>query len=192
MICITIPGRLPGLNEYIRACRGSRYGGAQMAKDVERRIKDAIKPQLRGIRFDQPVGMHYAWFEPDRRRDKDNVAFAKKFIQDSLVQLGVLRGDGWREIEYFTDTFDVDAEHPRVEIEITEVDRMAKNKRPGKRVKNAAEKLGNTYADALTTKTESDYARAKLDGAISRMMRGSGDFKPFEQRYEYIKEVKYD
>lgn len=122
MIHLIIPGKLPGLNDYIRACRGSRYGGAQMAKSAEKVIKAAAKPQLRGIHFNRPVVMHYTWVEPDRKRDKDNIAFAKKFIQDSLVQLDVLRNDGWKEIENFTDTFDVDPENPRVEIEITEVE----------------------------------------------------------------------
>jgi Holliday junction resolvase RusA-like endonuclease len=46
------------------------------------------------------------------------VAFAKKFIQDSLVRAGVLKDDGWREIESFEDVFKVDKRNPRVEIEI--------------------------------------------------------------------------
>ena len=64
--------------------------------------------------------IHYLWIEPSRRRDKDNVAFAKKFIQDALVEGGVLRNDGWAEIEHFTDDFAVDPKNPRVEVTIEE------------------------------------------------------------------------
>ena len=35
---LTIPGRLPGLNELIEAERANRYKGAQLKKDAERRI----------------------------------------------------------------------------------------------------------------------------------------------------------
>ena len=65
--------------------------------------------------------MHYVWVEPNRNRDKDNVAFAKKFVQDGLVKAGVLVNDGWAQVEGFTDNFVVDKHHPRVEIELVEV-----------------------------------------------------------------------
>ena len=89
---VTIPGLLPGLNEYIdaeRAVKG-KYKAAAMKKQAENVIGFMVKTQLRGVRFDRPVIIHYRWIEPNRRRDKDNVAFAKKFIQDSLVHAGVL------------------------------------------------------------------------------------------------------
>ena len=79
-----------------------------MKKQAENVIGFMVKTQLRGVRFDRPVIIHYRWIEPNRRRDKDNVAFAKKFIQDSLVHAGVLVNDGWNQIEGFTDDFAVD------------------------------------------------------------------------------------
>lgn len=121
MILLTIPGRLPGLNEYIGAERSSRYQAAKLKRDTERRILLAAKEQLRGVRFRSPVVMRYAWFEPDRRRDKDNVAFARKFVQDALVQAGILKNDGWAEIGGFTDAFAVDKKNPRVEVRFEEV-----------------------------------------------------------------------
>ena len=92
---VTIPGLLPGLNEYIdaeRAVKG-KYKAAAMKKQAENVIGYMVKTQLRGVRFVRPVIIHYRWIEPNRRRDKDNVAFAKKFIQDSLVHAGVLVND---------------------------------------------------------------------------------------------------
>lgn len=72
-----------------RGAKG-KYKAAAMKKQAENVIGYMIKTQLRGVRFTRPVVIHYTWIEPNRRRDKDNIAFAKKFIQDSLVHAGVL------------------------------------------------------------------------------------------------------
>lgn len=123
MISLTIPGRLPGLNEYIAAERSDRYKAAKLKRDTEQRIRLAAKIQLRGIHFHGPVIMHYTRVERDCRRDKDNIAFAKKFVQDALVQAKILENDGWKEIKHFTDDFAVDKKNPHVEIRIEEVSR---------------------------------------------------------------------
>jgi len=119
---LTIPGILPGLNEYVDAERShkGKYKAASMKKQAQNVIGYMVKTQLRGVRFTRPVVIRYLWIEPSRRRDKDNIAFAKKFIQDSLVESGILRNDGWAEIEHFTDDFDVDPKNPRVEVTIEE------------------------------------------------------------------------
>lgn len=121
MIGFVIPGKLPGLNEYIAAERKNKYQAAKLKRDTEKRIILAAKQQLCGVKFSCPVIMHYTWYEPNRRRDKDNIAFAKKFVQDAIVKCGVLKNDGWEEIEDFTDAFVVDARNPRVEVRIDEV-----------------------------------------------------------------------
>ena len=66
--------------------------------------------------------MRYRWYEKDRRRDLDNVSsFGRKVIQDALVQTHVIKNDGWKEITGFSDEFFVDADNPRIEVEIEEV-----------------------------------------------------------------------
>ncbi|MDI6617877.1 MAG: hypothetical protein QME45_04255 [Clostridiales bacterium] len=117
---ITIPGVLPGLNEYINAERKNKYMAAAVKKKIERDIMLIAKAQLKNTTINKPVTMEYTWIVPDRRRDKDNIAFAKKFIQDALVKTGILRDDGWNEITGFTDKFKVDRENPSVEINIRE------------------------------------------------------------------------
>lgn len=119
---LVIPGLLPGLNEYIEAERSykGKYKAAAMKKQAENVIGFMVKTQLRGVSFDRPVVIRYLWIEPNRRRDKDNIAFAKKFIQDSLVHNGVLVNDGWKQIEHFTDDFAVDPSDPRIEVTIEE------------------------------------------------------------------------
>lgn len=120
MVKLTIPGTLPNLNDYITAERTNRYKAASMKRQAEQVVTLAAKRHLRGIKFDGPVTMCYTWYEPNRRRDKDNVSsFGRKVIQDALVRAGVLKNDGWAEIERFEDCFAVDAKHPRIEVEIS-------------------------------------------------------------------------
>lgn len=121
MIRLIVHGRLPGANDYINAERRNKYAGAKLRKETEKRIELAAKEQLPGVRFERPVIMHYRWVEPNRKRDKDNIAFAKKFVQDALVNVGVLKNDGWEYIAGFSDDFDADKENPRVEIEFEEI-----------------------------------------------------------------------
>lgn len=119
---LTIPGQLPGANTYIDACRRNKHLANKLKHEAESAVMWAIRTQLRGVRIDKPVVMHYTWVEPNRRRDKDNIAFAKKFIQDALVRSKVLRNDGWEQIVGFSDDFRVDRNHPQVEVEILEVE----------------------------------------------------------------------
>ena len=124
-----IPGRLPGLNEYIAAERTSRYKAAGMKRRAEAQVAWAAKAQLGGVRFQKPVRMRYTWYEKDRRRDKDNVSgFGRKMIQDALVKAGILKNDGWAQVDGFSDDFDVDARNPRIEVELMEVERDAGRK----------------------------------------------------------------
>lgn len=119
---LVIPGRLPGLNEYIAVERRNRHAAAAMKKDVQRTINREITAQLRRRRIKGRVFMRYLWVEKNKRRDKDNIAFARKFIQDSLVACQVLENDGWANIDGFRDEFEVDNKNPRVEVTITEIE----------------------------------------------------------------------
>ena len=96
---LVIPGQLPGLNEYTKATRSNKYGGAGMKRQAEHVVQHAIMSSMHGIRIKSPVRIQYTWYEPNRKRDKDNIAFAKKFIQDALVKSRVLKNDGWNDID---------------------------------------------------------------------------------------------
>lgn len=118
---LVIPGKLPGLNDYIKAERGNRYAAAGMKADAEYLIAWKIREQLKGLKIRNKVSIDYLWVEQNRKRDKDNVAFAKKFIQDALVKTRVIENDGWANIDSFTDRFIVDKCNPRIEVTIKEV-----------------------------------------------------------------------
>lgn len=119
MYKLIIEGTLPGLNEYIKAERTNRHIAAKLKRDTEDGIMWCIRGQLRNARITTPVRLHYTWYEPNRKRDKDNISsFGRKAIQDALVKAGTLANDGWAEIDGFTDSFEVDKRHPRVEVKI--------------------------------------------------------------------------
>ena len=118
-IKLIIPGELVDLNTYISAERRNRYAGAKIKQEMTDYITLLAKRLKTEIRT--PVRLVYRWYCKDKRKDKDNVAFAKKFIQDGLVNAGVLKNDGWNDIEGFTDEFYVDKLNPRIEVEITPI-----------------------------------------------------------------------
>ena len=118
----TIRGSLPGLNDYIAAERSSRYQAASMKKQCETIVMHAAR-SLGKWQPEGPVYMVYHWYEPNRRRDKDNVSgFGRKVIQDALVRAKILRNDGWNDVEGLSDEFEVDKRNPRIVVELTEVD----------------------------------------------------------------------
>lgn len=119
---LTINGRLDNMNDYTRACRTNQYKGAKMKQKNEAVVIRAILEQLGRLRITKPVIIRYRWYEPNKRRDLDNISsFGRKVIQDALVQTKVLRDDGWSYITGFQDAFVVDKERPRIEVEIEEV-----------------------------------------------------------------------
>lgn len=122
MVTLTISGRLVGLNDYTKACRGNRYLGAKMKKDAENFIGLHINKQIPDVHFDAPVEMHFRWYEPNKKRDLDNICFAKKFILDALVKAGTIKTDGWNGVMGFTDEFFI-TNNPRVEVDIEFCDR---------------------------------------------------------------------
>lgn len=120
MVTLIIDGQLPNLNDYTLACRGYRLNGAKMKKKAEKVISLYIIQQLKDVAFKNPVRLSFRWYEPNRKRDLDNVCFAKKFILDALVSNGIIVADGWKGVVGFTDQFFIDKENPRIEVDIEE------------------------------------------------------------------------
>lgn len=117
-VTLTIQGSLPNLNDYTKACRTNRFAGAKMKQESERIITAHIHQQLQNVSFKGSVGLSFRWYEPNKKRDLDNICFAKKFILDALVAGGIIETDGWRGVVGFTDRFFVDKENPRIEVDI--------------------------------------------------------------------------
>lgn len=122
-IKFTIPGKLPGLNDYVRACRSGYHAGNAMKRAAEEKILGAMLEANTGrLMAGKRVFMRFAWFEPNARRDMDNIAFAKKFILDAIKKYGLIADDRQKYIAGFSDSFGVDKRNPRIEVEILEVE----------------------------------------------------------------------
>ena len=117
MIEIEIPFKLPSLNQYINECRKNRYAGANMKRQVENDIGYFINKLPK---FEKPIKIKFIWVEENKKRDLDNVCFAKKFILDSMVKAGKLKNDNRNYVIGFIDEFKYDVKS-KVILEIKEI-----------------------------------------------------------------------
>jgi Holliday junction resolvase RusA-like endonuclease len=66
------------------------------------------------------VDITITWYEPNAKRDIDNISTGAKFILDGLVKAGTIPDDSQRYINSIVHRFEIDRENPRVEVEIEE------------------------------------------------------------------------
>lgn len=121
-IKFTIPGRLPGLNEYIDACRSHRMKGAAMKKTaMEQCMWQMTAMKRKGVYFDC-CDITIKFIEKNQRRDKDNISgFGDKVILDALQKMNIIPNDGWRQVNDIHNSYGVDKTNPRIEVTLTEV-----------------------------------------------------------------------
>lgn len=91
------------LNEYIDAERTNKYKAAKIKNYETYCVKMMTLKKLKKI--NKKVDIKFIWHEKNRNRDPDNIAFAKKFILDGIVNAGVLDNDGHKQINGFSDEF---------------------------------------------------------------------------------------
>lgn len=113
---LTIPGELPTLNEVIEANRTNRYVGSKQKKRADADV--VVSAKVCKIKPVKRADFIFHWYCKDRRKDKDNIASARKFIFDGLVKAGILKNDGWKEIGIWEDLFYIDKDNPRIEVVI--------------------------------------------------------------------------
>lgn len=114
---LEIPGTLPTLNQYVNAERTNRFAAAK----IKRKTQETIMWQMLGHPvFEGHVYVAFTWIRPDMKSDKDNVAFAKKFILDALQEAGVIKNDSWRMCTPFDLGFKVNKDNPRTIVRIAD------------------------------------------------------------------------
>ena len=118
---IEIPGRLPGLNEIIAAAKAGK-GKYQPYSIMKSEWTHTIAWLAKKLPAYNRVDIIITWYEPDRRRDPDNITGGTKFILDSLVVAGAIKDDSQRYINSIKHQWGVDRENPRVEVQIEEVE----------------------------------------------------------------------
>lgn len=118
-----IKQKLPSLNEYTAACRSNAYKGGKFKAEVEEVIGWYIKQALTSKTLHKPSGavlVRFEWHEKTKRRDADNIAFAKKFILDALVKCKVLENDSRKFVKGFYDVI-VDDKEDFVAVELVDI-----------------------------------------------------------------------
>lgn len=117
MIKFTIPFRLPSLNEYINKINQNRHVGNRFKQETE----DQIIWILKGLKYriQRPVNIKITWYEQTKRRDKDNVMSAKKFIFDAMQKAGTLPNDNNEYILHIQENI-IYGQGDKVEVEIEE------------------------------------------------------------------------
>lgn len=94
-----IAGRLPGMNEIIKAAKSGRGKVNAYARQKAEFTAVCANAAIRsGIRPVDCCDVKLRWHEPARRRDPDNLCAATKFVLDGLVSACVLRNDGWDDV----------------------------------------------------------------------------------------------
>ena len=117
MYKIVIPMKLPSLNEYINVCRTNKFKAGKYKADIEQEIGLYL---MKMPKMSNPIRIHFIWVESNKRRDLDNICFAKKFILDAMVKKGKLTDDNRNYVTGFTDDFEY-GDTNKVILEIEEV-----------------------------------------------------------------------
>lgn len=116
---LKIPGRLPGLNEIIDAAK-SHFGEYASMKETYTNMVGWLAKKLPTY---EKVALIITWYEPDQRRDPDNIMAGQKFILDGLVVAGTIPNDSQRYIAGILHKFSVNAENPRIEVEVVDAEK---------------------------------------------------------------------
>lgn len=118
----TINGRLIGLNEYTKANRTKSY----LANKLKREQEEIVIWSAKSCKLEKvstyPISLRIKWYEPNAKRDIDNITFAVKFILDGLVKSGYIENDSQKYVKSIEHIVDIDRNKPRVEVEVFEYD----------------------------------------------------------------------
>ena len=121
----TVLKRLPGLNDLIAKNRLSKYAGAELKRKTENLICEYIRGALEKGTLHPVNGqcaIAFTWWEPNRKRDLDNIYSAKKFVLDAMVKEKIIPNDSQKYVVSLTDHIRHNAVHTGVTVVIEEVD----------------------------------------------------------------------
>ena len=117
MTRVEIPLKLPSLNDYTKMCRTDGRYANKIKQNLEQQIGFFL---IQLPKFERPIRIHFTWVESSKRRDLDNICFAKKFILDAMVKYGKIKDDNRKCVTAFTDSFEY-ADKNKVILEIEEL-----------------------------------------------------------------------
>ena len=114
---LVIMGTLPGRNEAENAARTHWTKG----RDFKRRWTDYVAYQTVGqctATLNRPAKARVTFYEPNQKRDQDNVMSGLKYICDGLVAAGIIKGDSPRHLRFESVRVEYDRDNPRIEVEL--------------------------------------------------------------------------
>lgn len=121
---IIIHGRLAGANEYINKCRTNKFNAAKFKNEQEKIVRfglmEAFKEKAKVRSLNPPLKLTIHWYEPNSRRDIDNICFGTKFILDAMVRNEWLPNDNQRIVNQIVHHVSIDQRNPRIEVEVRE------------------------------------------------------------------------
>lgn len=123
---VTVLGQLSGLNELLAGRiyipKNKRYVN-RVKQNNDRQCIFYIREQLKGVKIEKPIAIHYDIYAQDKRHDRMNLASATdKSFQDALQLCGIIKNDGWDDVIDITFNFYIDRENPRTEVTIIELE----------------------------------------------------------------------
>lgn len=121
-----IEGRLPGLNDMIDAAKRGK-GKYQPYSMMKQTYTDMVAWLAKKLPKYEQVNIIITWYEPNEKRDPDNIMAGQKFILDALVHAGVIPNDSQKYIQGILHRFRVDRENPRIEVEILDMEKESDN-----------------------------------------------------------------
>lgn len=106
---ITIPLPLTSMNAYSDAQRTHWTKGHKVKKNNTYICMMHVKKAMsEGVTFNTPCKLKFTWIVPNKKKDADNIASAKKFILDGMQQAKLIENDNLNHIIGFEDVFIVD------------------------------------------------------------------------------------
>jgi len=105
---------LPGANEMEGWARSNRYGAGAKRKTWKKHVVYSLGKMPKFKR----IWLEITYYEPNKKRDPDNIAAFKKILIDALVEAGAIENDGWKQVAGWKEIFRVDKENPGIEISI--------------------------------------------------------------------------
>ena len=115
---LIIPCELPDLNTTLSESKRHWSKYSQLKREYTALVAALARRQLRPV-VSGCVHLSFVWYCRVRRKDPDNISAAgRKVILDGLVSAGILQNDGWKQVIGFSDSFEVDRDKPRVEVEL--------------------------------------------------------------------------
>ena len=116
---LIVHGQLPGRNEWIKADRRHWAAGGKLKKQATELV--AWEAAIQHIKPVEKCHITIQCFEPDMKRDSDNVVSgAIKPILDGLKLARIIKDDSRKYVNISTLPVELDRENPRIEVLIKE------------------------------------------------------------------------